>query len=148
MRSLQAAIRPPLPPPLASPSPSSDVRIAKPFGTHSGPNENLGRQHVSYGKVTIDWTRLAYVQLLRRHIDVCSAVMLFAELERQNSNAQRILLYPKSWEEVGTSHQQMSTYIQTSLRLLKKAEQRFQVELLPVEPMVHTGEGKHYRCIF
>ena len=143
MRSIQAAIRPlPHPPPPPNPNPSNNVRIAKSFGTSAKLNEEAARQHwVLAEKVATDWTRLAYVQLLRRHADVCNAIMLFAELERQDSNAWRILLFPRSWEEVSTRHQQSTTSTQTSLRLLRKAAERYQVELLAIEPILNTSEG-------
>lgn len=44
-----------------------------------------------------DWSRLAYVQLVRSHSDVCTAVMLFAALANERSPARRVLLFPRVW---------------------------------------------------
>ena len=90
------------------------------------------------------WTNLAYTQLLRRHTDVCNAVMVFAELERQGSPAQRVLLYPKEWDDASSSDSTRGR-IDTSRRLLHMAARRFDVSLLPIGPMVEGAEGTQPR---
>ena len=68
--------------------------------------------------------------------------MLFAELDRQESPAQRLLLYPKLWdvEMRGAEKTQM-----TSIQLLQKAALQYSVTLIPVNPMNVSGDdsGKH-----
>ena len=67
--------------------------------------------------------------------------MLFAELDRQDSPAQRLLLYPKIWdvEMEGADKNQ-----ETSIRLLQKAALQYSVTLLPVDPVhrIDNDSGK------
>ncbi|KAL9608138.1 MAG: hypothetical protein Q9167_007005 [Letrouitia subvulpina] len=67
---------------------------------------------------------------------VCNALMIFAELENQESLAQRVLLYPKEWDEAGSGQQVLGPRIATSKRLLRDAAKQYKVMLQPVEPMV------------
>jgi hypothetical protein len=46
---------------------------------------------------TMDWSRLGYVQVVREHGELCSAVMLLSDLHRMKSPAKRILMFPKLW---------------------------------------------------
>jgi hypothetical protein len=46
---------------------------------------------------TMDWSRLGYVQVVREHLELCSAVMLLSDLHRMKSPAKRILMFPKLW---------------------------------------------------
>ena len=92
------------------------------------------------------WTKVAYVQLLREHIHVCNAVMIFAELDRQESLAQRLLLYPKEWHDQQSGQRNPDVHIETSLRLLKNAAKRYKVELEPVDRIgVLTESVSNYR---
>ena len=85
---------------------------------------------------------MAYVQLVREHLHVCSAVMLFAELARQKSKAERVLLYPKVWDRVGDRSQEpMDRYGETSRRLLNMAADRYGVVLRPREPTPDEANG-------
>lgn len=78
---------------------------------------------------------MAYVQLVTEHVQVCSAVMLFAELARQKSKAERVLLYPKGWDKGEDRVQEpMNPYHETSKRLLKAAAGRYGVVLKALEP--------------
>lgn len=58
--------------------------------------------------------------------------MTFAELDRQESMAQRLLLYPKEWHAQQSGQRNPDIHIETSLRLLKNAAKRYKVELQPV----------------
>lgn len=90
---------------------------------------------------------MAYVQLVRSHMHVCNAVMIFAELENQESLAQRLLLYPKEWDEAGSGQQLLDTRMATSKRLLRDAAIQYKVMLQPVEPMIKLKSGRHYVSI-
>lgn len=94
------------------------------------------------------WKKVAYVQLVREHLHVCSAVMLFAELARQKSKAERVLLYPKSWNRSQDKVQEpMNPYMETSRRLLKMAADRYGVVLRAMEPMFEGADGMgSFRC--
>ena len=84
---------------------------------------------------------MAYAQLVREHVHVCNAVMIFAALEREESMAQRIILYPKSWDRQSSDQETLSSQLETSMRLLRNAASRYRVMLQPVEPMPGTGQG-------
>ena len=73
---------------------------------------------------------MAYVQFVRRHHEVCGAVMELREVMKGESMAQRIVMYPREWdEEEGTSK-----------RLLRKAAKESKVMLWPVDA-VQQREG-------
>jgi len=56
--------------------------------------------------------------------------MLFAELARQKSKAERVLLYPKVWDRREDRDEEvLNPYIRTSRRLLKIASDRYGVVL-------------------
>lgn len=84
---------------------------------------------------------MAYVQLVREHLHVCNTVMLFAALEREESLARKVLLYPKEWHLGQESPVASKLQIETSLRLLKNAEKRYKVELQPVDRMQASAQG-------
>ncbi|MCJ1257851.1 hypothetical protein MMC24_005677 [Lignoscripta atroalba] len=161
VRSLQAAIRPPPPPPPApistlSPSPTSpSSAVAKPFGNPPGSRGHTLHYASSSSSLSLNsstpaggWARVAYVQLLRRHIHVCNAVMVFAELARQKSPARRVLLYPSVWDRRFAQQEQeeeqqqgeMGPAMETSMRLLRVAARRFDVALVPISPVLGRGE--------
>ncbi len=137
MRSLQAAIRPQAPP-VVTQSPV----LAKHFGTppgHSFYDKFLSRNIPKGG-----WAKAGYVQVIRSHFEVCNAVMLFAVLEQQESMAQRILFYPKSWDEQRSAQGRPDRTLETSMRLLRTAASRYKVMLQPIAPAVGADEGKFF----
>lgn len=91
------------------------------------------RQQAQLAKADVNWNRLAYVQIVKRHQDVCSAIMLFGELVRTKSPGQRVLLVPESWflekKEDGT---EQDPRVFTTRRLLRKAARKFRVTLAPM----------------
>ena len=82
---------------------------------------------------------MAYTQLVRDHLHVCNALMLFAVLEEQESMAQRVLLYPKDWDAKTSGQEPLDPRLETSRRLLREAAKRYRVMLQPVEPMIKIG---------
>ncbi|MCJ1445147.1 MAG: hypothetical protein MMC23_005652 [Stictis urceolatum] len=88
----------------------------------------------------INWKRTAYAQLVRQHADVCSTIMLFAELTRSQSPAQKALLYPLSWDTELESGGDTSAALKTSVRLLQKAAKQYKVALYPVKPVRETQD--------
>lgn len=131
VRSIQAAIKPPTPPsPLQSTDPTRVV--AKHFGD---PNINSAyEKFLATNKPKGGWAKVAYVQLIREHLHVCNAAMLFAELGHEESMARKVMLYPKEWH---TQHKGS----ETSLRILKNAEKRYKVELQPVDRIQASAKG-------
>ncbi|KAL8635177.1 MAG: hypothetical protein Q9228_007309 [Teloschistes exilis] len=138
VRSLQAAIRPQ--PAVVQPPPSPV--LAKHFGTP--PGHSLFDKYLASNRPKGGWAKVAYVQLLREHLHVCNAVMLFAVLEEQESLAQRVILYPKEWDEKkeakGKGKLDSDPQVETSKRLLRQAAKRYKVMLQPIQPMVKIGD--------
>ena len=84
---------------------------------------------------SVDWTKVAYAQILQRYEDACNAVMVFAELEQRKSPAQRAILYPSAWDRDVKGEQRKDHKRDRSLRLLRKASVRYGVSLQPVNTM-------------
>jgi hypothetical protein len=89
---------------------------------------------------TMDWSRLGYVQVVREHVELCSAVMLLSDLHRMRSPARRILMFPRLWlaeaEETKKDPQTATTW-----RLLRTAVRRYGVTLIPMEPIVEGADA-------
>ena len=133
---MQAIIHPPPIPKAPEPEPKK----SRSFRTQ-GQYDELGSQRKPSSKDEPDWRRLAHAQLLRRQLDVCNALIVFAELDKQDSLADRIMLYPKSWddgrwEEGATSPSEL----ETSLRLIQQASQRYDVSLMPIDPIIQSDD--------
>lgn len=89
---------------------------------------------------TMDWSRLGYVQIVREHVELCSAVMFLSDLHAMKSPAKRILMFPRIWlanAEDAKNDPQMAT----TWRLLKAAARRYGVELIPMEPIVDGSDA-------
>lgn len=137
VQSIQAAIKPP--PPLPTPSADAWQVIAKSFGD-SG--ERLSSDElVASDRPRGGWAKVAYAQLVRDHAHVCNAVMLFAELKRQESQARRVILYPQEWHFPASNPETPSAHIERSLRLLRTAEKRYKVELQTVNQLRQPRNG-------
>ena len=134
---MQAAIRPLHLPP--SPTLDENQLVSKHYGSLQG--------HSTYDKLLTSkkpkggWKKAAYVQILRDRTQLCTAVMLFAELERQESMAQRIIIYPEEWHLERGNQGGFSSPIKTSLRLLENAASRYKVLLQPVGKIQKFLEG-------
>jgi hypothetical protein len=89
---------------------------------------------------TMDWSRLGYVQVVREHVELCSAVMLMSDLHRMKSPAKRILMFPRLWlleADASKKDAQMAT----TWRLLRTAARRYGVTLMPMEPIVDGSDA-------
>jgi hypothetical protein len=82
----------------------------------------------------VDWQKLAHVQIVTRHHDVCSTIMFFGDLARLKSPARRILLFPQAWamEKQAAKHDSIDPYMDITRRLLRRAARRYGVELRPI----------------
>jgi hypothetical protein len=82
----------------------------------------------------VDWQRLAHVQIVTTHHDVCSTIMFFGDLARLKSPARRILLFPQAWamEKQAAKHELIDPYMDITRRLLRRAARRYNVELRPI----------------
>lgn len=133
VRSIQDVIKPRIPSPRASNAQST--QIVNPRSRSSRNVFSLKREPAQeqLAKADVNWNRLAYVQIVKSHQDVCSAVMLFGELVRTKSPGQRVLLVPESWfldQKKGEEEQDPRIF--TTRRLLRKAARKFRVTLVPM----------------
>ncbi|KAI4257439.1 MAG: hypothetical protein L6R42_005661 [Xanthoria sp. 1 TBL-2021] len=131
VRSLQAVIKPQ---PIVVPPPSPV--LAKHFGTP--PGHSFYDKYLASNRPKGGWAKVAYVQLVREHLHICNALMLFAVLDEQESMAQRVIMYPKEWDT--STPGALDPQIETSRRLLRSAAKSYKVMLQPVEPMLKAGE--------
>ncbi|KAF2714618.1 glycosyltransferase family 8 protein [Pleomassaria siparia CBS 279.74] len=141
VRSMQAMIKPRLPKPLPVPNPiqppTLDAKWARPMGGRPEVDDSI--QQFIVGQ-TLDWSRLGYVQMAKDHGELCSAVMLLADLHKLKSPAKRLLLFPRSWLrkiENGEGDAEMTT----TRRLLRTAARRYGVSLIPIEPIVDGDDS-------
>jgi len=74
----------------------------------------------------IDWSRYAYTQYVTNAEYLCNSVILFEALERLESKADRVMLYPSSFELDPASKSMES-------QLLMKARDEYKVKLVPIE---------------
>ncbi|KAF2144330.1 glycosyltransferase family 8 protein [Aplosporella prunicola CBS 121167] len=135
VRGLQDAIKPRIPSPIASKAPT------EPFDPAARLSRRLGYRDPRYDtlldETLINWRKLGYVQLVKDHAEVCTAVMLFAELHREKSPATRILMFPRSWIEDGD---EIDPYVETTRRLLRAAVRRYKVVLRPMGTIVKGAD--------
>ncbi|CAD0109712.1 unnamed protein product [Aureobasidium uvarum] len=82
----------------------------------------------------VNWQKLAHVQIVTSHHDVCSTIMFFGDLARLKSPARRILLFPQVWamEKQAAKHDLIDPYMDITRRLLRRAARRYKVELRPI----------------
>lgn len=82
----------------------------------------------------VNWQKLAHVQIITNHHDVCSTIMYFGDLTRLKSPARRILLFPQAWamEKQAAKHDLIDPYMDITRRLLRRAARRYNVELRPL----------------
>ncbi|VVT46225.1 uncharacterized protein SAPINGB_P001108 [Magnusiomyces paraingens] len=50
---------------------------------------------------SVDWSKFAYVQYVTNAVYLCNSVMIFEQLQRVGSRAQRVLMYPEEWNQPG-----------------------------------------------
>lgn len=137
VRNLQAAIKPLHPP--QTPTLDKNLLVSKHNGSLQGhwtDNKLLASKKPKGG-----WAKAAYVQILRDRTQACTAVMLFAELDRQDSMAQRIIIYPEEWHLERGNRVDSSSPVRTSLRLLENAARRYKVLLQPYSKLHNLPEG-------
>ncbi|KAJ4986692.1 glucose N-acetyltransferase [Stagonosporopsis vannaccii] len=141
VHNLQAAIKPRIPKPLPAAKPieppTLDEKWARP-GVGRANAEDAMAQYM--GGQELDWSRLGYVQVVREHVELCSAVMLLSDLHRMKSPARRVLMFPKLWLQEADA-EGYSAEMATTRRLLGTAARRYGVTLIPMEPIVEGADG-------
>ncbi|EDO04716.1 hypothetical protein SS1G_07199 [Sclerotinia sclerotiorum 1980 UF-70] len=81
----------------------------------------------------IDWFKFAYVQYVTSPEYLCSALMLWSQVETIGSRAQRLMLYPSHWILEETDDTLPSKPLTPIARLLKQVQTDYYVKLQPVE---------------
>ncbi|KAK7181627.1 uncharacterized protein CC84DRAFT_1104110 [Paraphaeosphaeria sporulosa] len=134
VHSLQLAIKPRLPKPLPAQAPlqppTLDVKWARGMGERLEVDESVQQ---AMDAPSIDWSGLGYVQVVKDHSELCSAIMLLADLQEKRSPAKRILMFPKAWLKE-TSEDDWDPQMTTTKRLLRTAARRHGARLVPIEP--------------
>lgn len=156
VKGLHTAIRPRLPSPpasiLASQDEQSEITARLLKSRHFNPKNgrialaDMNRD-VHIANANINWKRLAHIQLVTEHHQVCNAIMVLAELHRMKSPARKVLLFPRAWaEEKRAEKGQVSDpYLDSTRRLLRRAARSFHIELRPINPidMDTSDAGPH-----
>lgn len=81
---------------------------------------------------TLDWSRFAFVQYVTNTPYLCNSVMLFEALNRLQSKADRIMMYPMDFSLDETDNG-------TESRLLRKARDEYKVKLIPIQVQSRSG---------
>ena len=77
---------------------------------------------------SIDWSRFAYVQYVTNLPYLCNSVMLFEILDRLGCRPGRLMMYPQGWNPDTKEGENENT----ESRLLKKARDKYNVQLQPI----------------
>lgn len=143
IRGIHETIRPRIPQaPDLLPSRSIDEKLATSRlfgegGTRIAHQRYLRREDAA---TNVNWKRLAHVQLARTHHDVCNAIMIFGNLATMKSPARRILLFPQAWamEKAESAGDSGDPWLETSVRLMRMAARRYDVELRAILPTLEA----------
>ncbi|KAI9850105.1 MAG: hypothetical protein M1838_006079 [Thelocarpon superellum] len=151
VRNLQAVIKPP-PRPTPTPTPES-FPYSPPLTSLEIEDPSDARGHHVLGSFFSGAAsgalgrkfkgKMAFVQVVTDHMQICNAVMLFASLERSKSRAERVLLYPAAWTEDGAARTARggSRHVETTKRLLNIAAKRYDVMIRSVPSLPESGDG-------
>ncbi|MCJ1265656.1 N-acetylglucosaminyltransferase [Lobaria immixta] len=97
-----------------------------PSSVRSCPNDHIGG--------AVDWSRFAYVQYATDDAYLCNSVMVFEILHRLGSKADRLLMYPSDFQiEEDPNTESFNG------RLLKKARDKYNVKLKPIQVQSRPG---------
>lgn len=130
LHGLQAELRPQLP---GHGHPVSSA--------YNGKNDATRQDGPLQTSAELDWQRLAHVQIIRSHAQVCSSIMILASLAKAKSPARRVAVFPRDWARDTGKGKGLDTgdpYVDASRRLLRKAARRYGVQLRPVEGLQDT----------
>jgi hypothetical protein len=141
---LHATLRPQQPSPrhgaavptIARPDPRS--RLSRPLG-------RLGEQIHWKEPTKFNWSKYAHAQLAREPEELCHALIVLYELNRLQSAAPRLLMFPRNWiEHYDDSAEDMDPEMDRAIQMLKKASRRYRAILVPIDPMEKGADGKNY----
>lgn len=89
---------------------------------------------------SVDWSQFAYVQYITATEHVCNSLMVFEALHRLGSKADRVLLYPQEWGEVGGPN--WKNLAASGTKLMLRAQDSYHVKLKPVNLIVKSGDER------
>ena len=127
-------------PKILSPAPTINPVFAKHFGRP--PGHGFYEKYLASNRPEGGWAKVAYVQLVRRHIEVCGKITAFAQLEKEESMAQRIIMYPREWDAQPQDGAKLAPHVETSRRLLRRAAKDYRVMLQPIEPKLQPTRAQ------
>ena len=127
-------------PKILPPAPTINPVFAKHFGRP--PGHGFYDKYLASNRPKGGWAKVAYVQLVRRHIEVCGAITGFAQLAKEESMAQRIIMYPREWDAQPQGGAKLAPQVETSRRLLRRAAKDYKVMLQPIEPTVQRKRSQ------
>lgn len=127
-------------PKILPPVPTVNPVLAKHFGRP--PGHGFYDKYLASNRPKGGWAKVAYVQLVRQHVEVCGAVMEFAQLEKEESMAQRIIMYPREWDAKPQDEATPALHIETSRRLLRRAAKNYKVMLQPIDSNVQATRSQ------
>lgn len=84
----------------------------------------------------VDWSRFAYTQYATNGAYLCNSVMLFDQLHRLDSRADRVLFYPEEWDTTVESSTDRDS------QLLVLARDTLNVKIVPVNMQSVRAEGR------
>lgn len=85
------------------------------------------------------WSRFAYTQYATTPAYLCNSIMLFEILHRSGNKADRLLMYPPTFQLQEGADQS------TESRLLRRARDHYNVKLKPIE-LQRSGGGDGKSC--
>ncbi|KAE8452023.1 hypothetical protein EG329_002188 [Mollisiaceae sp. DMI_Dod_QoI] len=88
---------------------------------------------------SIDWSKRYYVQYVTSPEYLCNALMVWSEIEEIGSRAQRMMLYPSTWDPNKIDDYSPSLDYTPIARLLQEAQTKYYVKLQPVDIMHRNG---------
>ena len=127
-------------PKVLPPAPTINPVLAKHFGRP--PGHGFYDKYLASNRPKGGWAKVAYVQLVRRHIEVCGAITEFAQLEKEESMAQRIIMYPREWDAKPEDEAKLAPHVETSRRLLRRAAKYYKVMLQPIDSTVQATRSQ------
>lgn len=88
---------------------------------------------------SIDWSKLYYVQYVTSPEYLCNALMVWSQIEEIGSRAQRMMLYPSTWDPDEIDDYSPSLDYTPVARLLQEAQSKYFVKIQPVDIMHKNG---------
>lgn len=94
-----------------------------------------------------NWSKYAHAQIAREPEELCHALIILHELNRLQSPAPRLLMFPRNWVDYhDDALKETDPAMDRAIQLLKKASRRYRAILVPIDPMEQGANGSY--CVF